>query len=162
MSEELKIEKVKSENFESFLSLIDKLAEYEKSNPPDNAARKRLRQDALSNKPIFGAYLGKIKDEYVGYMIIFMTYSSYLALPILYLEDLYVLEKYRKKGIGQEMFDFCVKIAKEKGCGRMEWCAYNWNKTAISFYEKNNANRLDKTYYRLNKEQIDRFFNSKS
>ena len=162
MSEELKIEKVKSENFESFLSLIDKLAEYEKSNPPDNAARKRLRQDALSNKSIFEAYLGKIKDEYTGYIIIFMTYSSYLALPILYLEDLFVLEKYRKQGIGQKMFDFCVKMAKEKDCGRMEWCVYNWNKTAIDFYEKNNANRLDKAYYRLNKEQIDSFFNPKS
>ena len=55
------------------------------------------------------------------------------------------------------MFEFCIKQAKKRNCGRMEWCVFNWNETAINFYKKNNATRLDKTYYRLNREQIENF-----
>lgn len=154
MSKDLKIEKLTEKNFEYFISLIEKLAEYEKSNPPDKEAKIRLKKDALSEKKFFEAYLGKINEKYVSCVVFFMTYSSYMAKPILYLEDIFVLDEYRKQGIGQKMFDFCVKKSKEKGCGRMEWSVLNWNEPAINFYEKNKATRLDKSYYRLNEDQI--------
>jgi hypothetical protein len=92
------IEKVEAETFSDFLGLIDKLAEYEKLAPPDEEAKKRLRRDCLSDKPKYQAFIGKVGDKYVSYVIFFFTYSSFLALPTLFLEDIFVLEKYRRQG----------------------------------------------------------------
>ena len=161
MFESLTLEKLSNKNFKNFLFLIEKLAEYEKSPPLDDGAEVRLKKDGLSKNPRYGAYLGKIEGEYVSYAIFYETYSSYLALPTLYLEDIFVLEKYRCNGIGQRMFDFCVQKTKERGCGRMEWCVYNWNESAIKFYGKNKATCLDKVYYRLDANHIENFMGGK-
>jgi len=159
MAEKIVFEKLNDENFDDFFNLIKKLAEYEKQEPLDEQIKIRLKKDSLTKKPRFEAYLTKLNSGYIGYFIFFMTYSSYLALPTLYIEDIFVLKEHRRKGVGQKMFQFCVQQAKEKGCGRMEWCVYNWNKPAINFYKKNNATLLNKKYYRLTKEQIENFPN---
>ena len=153
MVEDVEIEKINSKNFDIFFNLVKKLAEYEKQEPLDDTIKLRLKKDICSNQKI-EAFLTKYEEKYVGYMILLFTYSSYIALPTLYIEDIFVLEEYRKGGIGQKMFDFCINKAKVSNCGRMEWCVYNWNKPAICFYKKNNATCLDKKYYRLTKEQI--------
>jgi len=157
MSQKVKIEKVNKVNFDDFVQLIEKLAKYERQSPPDSRAKSRLKQDTLGEHPKIDAYLGKINGKIATYVILFMTYSSYLALPILYIEDIFVLEEWRQKGIGLQMFQFCTQLAKKRGCGRMEWCVYNWNQPAIKFYKKINATQLDKTYYRLNKKQVEHF-----
>jgi len=154
MVEDVEIEKVNSKNFDIFFNLVKKLAEYEKQKPLDDDIKLRLKRDICSKNPKIEAFLTKFEEKDVGYIILFFTYSSYLARSTLYIEDIFVLEGYRNKGIGQKMFDFCVHKAKESNCGRMEWCVYNWNKAAICFYKKNNATCLDKKYYRLTKEQI--------
>ncbi len=158
MSQELKIEKISHENFNEFLYLIDKLAEYEKLDPPDHKAKHRLRIDGLHEKPKYKAHLARINDKYVGYVIYFMNYSSFLALPTLYIEDIFLLNEYRKKGIGQKLFNFCVKKAHENNCGRIEWHVLDWNKLGINFYEKNNAKHLSNwLYYRLTQDQFKDF-----
>lgn len=149
-------EEVNNNNFNDFFKLVKKLAEYEKQEPLNQEIKTRLKKDLLSKTPKFKAYLFKLKNQYIGYFIFFMTYSSYHALPVLYIEDIFVLEEHRRKGFGQKIFDFCVKIAKQKGCCRIEWCVYNWNKSAIAFYKKNNATLLNKKYYRFTKEQIEK------
>lgn len=154
MSKKVIIEKISEKNFSDFFNLINQLAKYEKQKPLDIKIKKQLEKDAFAKNPSFKAYLARYKDKYVGYLIYFMTYSSYLASPILYLEDIFVIKEFRGKGIGQKMFEFCVKQAEEQDCSRMEWCVYNWNKPAIKFYQKNRATKLDKTYFRLNKDQI--------
>ena len=112
----------------------------------------------MSENPRFEAYLVKDQGQIVGYLFFYMTYSSYLALPTLFIEDIFVLEGLRGKGIGREIFRFCVQQAKERGCGRIEWCVYNWNTPAMKFYEKLKAIRLEKTYYRLIMEQMEHFW----
>lgn len=155
---DLQIEKINLQNFNEFLYLVEKLAEYEKLDPPDREAKNRLRKDAFSKNPKYEAYLAKIGDKYIAYLIFFMNYSSFLALPVLYLEDIFVLEKYRKRGIGQLLFNFCVKIAKERNCGRIEWHVLDWNKPGINFYEKNRGKHLSNwKYYRLTKDKFDNF-----
>jgi GNAT superfamily N-acetyltransferase len=154
MRKKIVFEKVIEKNFDDFISLVKKLADYENQNPPDVIAECRLRKDALSSNPRFEAYLVKEEGKSLGYVIFYMTYSSYLALPTLYIEDIFVLEIFRRKGIGKKMFQFCVHLAKERGCGRVEWCVYDWNSLAIKFYENLNATRMGKTYYRLNSEQM--------
>lgn len=157
MKQEVTFERVSDENFGDFVYLIERLAEYERQCLPDNKAKIRLRKDVLSDNPKFEAYLVSIDRKFVGYFIFYMTYSSYLALSTLYLEDIFVLEEYRRKDIGQKMFQFCVQQAKERGCGRMEWTVYDWNEPAIKLYRKIKATRLNKMYYRLDREQIENF-----
>jgi len=158
MNSKLIIEPIKEKNFDDFIFLIEKLAEYEKLAPPDAGAKKRLKEHGLSKKPKYEAYVGKIDDKYVGYVIFFMTYSSILGKPTLYLEDIFVLKEYRKKGIGQKLFNFIVSKAKERNCGRVEWQVLEWNQVGIKFYEKNNAkHRSDWLNYRLTSDQFDDF-----
>lgn len=148
------IEKVKAETFDDFLGLIDKLAEYEKLPPPDDEAKRRLRRDCLSEKPKYESFIGKIGDKPVSYIIYFFTYSSFLALPTLFLEDIFVLKDYRRQGIGQKMFDYLKETAKREGCGRIEFTVLKWNKPAQEFYEENGAKRLEWFLYRLVKEDF--------
>jgi len=158
MKEDLIIEPIKNNNFDKFLYLIDKLAEYEKLTPPDEKAKIRLKKDGLSKNPKYEAYIGKIDDKYIGYVIFFMSYSSFLAKPVLYLEDIFVLKEHRKTGIGQKLFNFIVSKAKERDCGRIEWHVLDWNQLGINFYEKNNAKHLSNwLYYRLTSDQFDDF-----
>ena len=148
------IEQVDAKNFDEFLGLIDKLAEYEKLLAPDEEAKRRLRRDCLSDNPKFQAFVGKIGDKYVSYVIFFFTYSSFLALPTLFLEDIFVLEEYRRQGMGKKMFDFLKETAKREGCGRIEFTVLKWNKSAQEFYEKNKARRLEWYLYRLANEDF--------
>ena len=148
------IEKVNAENFDDFLGLINKLAEYENLAPPDEEAKRRLRRDCLFDKPKYQAFIGTVGDEYVSYVIFFFTYSSFLALSTLFLEDIFVLEKYRRQGVGKRMFDFLKETAKREGCGRIEFTVLKWNKLAQEFYEKNKAQRLEWFLYRLAKEDF--------
>lgn len=150
MNDKLKIEKLSGKNFRHFIYLIKKLADYEKLEPPNKNAIKRLREDGLLKNPKFQAYIGKYNGKHVAYVIFYMNYSSLLAMPTLFLEDIFVLEEYREKGIGQKMFDFCVKESKARKCGRMDLCVLNWNIPAIKFYEKNGLERMDWAFYRLN------------
>jgi GNAT superfamily N-acetyltransferase len=154
MAQKLKIEPISEPNFNEFLFLIEKLAEYEHLSPPDEQAKARLKHDGLGGVQKYEAYLGRLDEKAVGYLIFFYTYSSFLALPTLYLEDIFILQEHRRCGFGQQMFDFCVELAQERGCGRIEWCVLSWNKPAIEFYEKNNAQKLDWIFYRFDKKQI--------
>ena len=93
------------------------------------------------------AYAGR---EPIGYLILLMTYSSFLAKPTQYIEDIFILKEYRQKGIGQKMFDFIKKLAKKRKCGRIEWTVLKWNKSAINFYNKNGAENMEEwLFYRL-------------
>lgn len=158
MTEDLIIEPITHYNFNEFLYLIDKLAEYEKLTPPSDKAQIMLKEDGLSKNPKYEAYLAKKNKKYIGYAIFFMCYSSFMAKPVLYLEDIFVLKKYRKKGTGQKLFNLIVTIAKERNCCRIEWHVLDWNKLGINFYEKNNAKHLSNwLYYRLTSDQFNDF-----
>ncbi len=148
------IRKVNEETFGEFFGLITKLAEYEKLAPPDEDAKMGLRMDCLGDKPRYEAFVGEVGGKGVAYVIYFFTYSSFLALPTLYIEDIFVLEEYRRRGVGQKMFDRCKAIAKREGCGRIEFTVLKWNRSAQAFYEKNKAKRLEWFLYRLVREDF--------
>ena len=153
----LKIEKISEKNFDDFFNLIIKLATYEKIEIPDAQAKVRLKRDGLSANPKYEGYLGIFNNTAIGYLIFFMNYSSFLALPTLYIEDIFLLEEYRRKGFGQALFNFSIQEAKSRGCGRVEWCVLTWNEPAIKFYEKLNATRLDWYFYRVRQEEFAKF-----
>jgi GNAT superfamily N-acetyltransferase len=148
------ITKVSAETFDGFVGLIGKLSEYEHLSPPSEEAKERLRRDCLCDQPKYQAFIGKIGGKSVSYVIYFFTYSSFLALPTLFLEDIFVLEEYQRRGVGTKMFDFIKEAAKREGCGRIEFNVLKWNTPAQTFYEKNKAQRLEWFLYRLVREDF--------
>lgn len=134
----------------AILALVRGLAEYEKLPPPDAEAEARLIHDMFSSPPRIQAFLGEFDGIAAGYAFVFETYSSFLALPTLYLEDLFVLPAFRGKKMGYALFIAMVAEAHRRGCGRMEWSVLKWNQLAIDFYEKLGAKELKEwSVYRL-------------
>jgi GNAT superfamily N-acetyltransferase len=117
-------------------SLVEALADYEKLDRPSPEARARLMRDMFGPKPRIDCFLAFMDGYPVGYAILLESYSSFLALPTLYLEDLFILEEYRKRGAGRALFLAALEEAKRRGCGRMEWTVLDWNQLAIDFYQK--------------------------
>ena len=147
---QITLERVNAANFDSLTALLGQLAEFEHLRGPDAEAKERLRRDALSATPMFEGYLALFEAEPVGFITLCTTYSTFPARPVLYLEDLFVVEPYRRSGVGRQMFDFCVSLAQERSCVRLEWNVLNWNSAAIGFYQKNNAYPVRAwTWYRL-------------
>jgi len=127
----------------ALLELIDALADYEHLPRPDPAARERLTRDALASPPRFDALLAEVDGRVVGYAIYFETYSTFLAQPTLYLEDIFVRPDARGRGAGTALFQACAREAVRRGCGRMEWQVLAWNELALGFYARWEAQPLD-------------------
>ncbi|MEX2582887.1 MAG: GNAT family N-acetyltransferase [Gemmatimonadota bacterium] len=138
-----------------FLELIDALADYEKLERPGADARQRLLRDGFGESRRFTAYLAELDRRVVGYAITFHTYSSFLARPTLFLEDLFVLPDARKNDVGTAFFRFLAAEALRQECGRMEWVVLDWNQLAIDFYDALGARQMSEWLpYRLNQEQL--------
>ena len=151
------------EHAAAFCELVVALAEFEKLPPPDAAAQARLVEDALGAKPRIEVWLALVNDdaEPCGYMILVETYSSFLALPTLYLEDIFVLPERRKVGVGSALLKKVVSLAHERGCGRVEWTALDWNVNAQQVYEQRmGARRLSEWFhYRMTRTEMTEFLN---
>lgn len=127
---------------EVFLELIDELAVYESLAAPDAEAKKRLVRDGFQTPRKFVPHLALLDGEPVGYAITYFTYSSFLAQPTLFMEDIFVKPVARSQGVGRALFRHLATCALKEGCGRMEWVVLDWNQLAIDFYEKLGATRL--------------------
>jgi GNAT superfamily N-acetyltransferase len=155
MSGRITIRLATPDDADTFLGLVDQLADYEKLDRPSPEARGRLVADAFGPRQRIGVFLGELDGTAVSYAIVLETYSSFLALPTLYLEDLFVLPDARRHGIGGAFFRFLAGEAVRRGCGRMEWVVLDWNELAIGFYDKLGARRMTEWYtYRLNAGQL--------
>jgi GNAT superfamily N-acetyltransferase len=142
---------------EVLLDLIDALADYERLARPTSEARARLVRDGFGSQPRFRAFLVESGGVAEGYAIVLTTYSSFLALPTLYLEDLFVKPEARGRGVGGALFRYLARLAVEEGFGRMEWVVLDWNRTAIDFYERLGARRLAEWLpYRLTRKEMER------
>lgn len=147
------IRKATAEDRATLLGLICALADYERLDRPTTEAQARLAADAwpVSGSPRFTAWLAELHagsvTTAIGYAITFYTYSSFLAKPTLYLEDLFILPEYRREGAGSAMFRKLKEEAEANGCGRIEWVVLDWNTTAQDFYRKIGATHLKEWYY---------------
>ena len=146
----IKIRKARKTDFKKVFSLIKELASFEKLQPPDAKAEKRLFKDAFGRNPAYKMLVAEDGKDIIGYAFYFYSYSSFLAKKTLYLEDIFITESKRSRGIGKMFFSELAKIARKENCGRMEWCVLDWNKNAIEFYNKLGAKPLSEwLYYRL-------------
>jgi len=153
MNPALTIERVSGHNIGDFLSLLVELALYEHLPPPDIEARSRLTRDILLYPPRFEAYIGTWRNQPVAFLSFFQTYSTFLARTTLFIEDIFVLSEYRKRGFGRELFSFCQNEARVRGCARMEWMVLSWNSNAIRFYEKLGGKKSPWEVYRMECEE---------
>ena len=138
----IRIRSAQTADGRAVLSLVDALADYEKLKRPAPAARARLLRDAFGTKPRIHILLAEHHGQAIGYAIMLETYSSFLALPTLYLEDLFVRPEDRLRGAGKKLFQAVLKEARRRRCGRMEWMVLDWNKLAIGFYRKLGARHM--------------------
>ncbi len=118
------------------LALIRGLAEYERLAHQVEATPARLKRHGFGRRPYFETLICRRGRRPVGFALFFFTYSTFLARPSLYLEDLFVLPEERGKGAGKALLRALAKIAVARGCGRMEWAVLDWNTPSIRFYKR--------------------------
>jgi GNAT superfamily N-acetyltransferase len=118
------------------LALIRGLAEYERLAHQVEATPARLKRHGFGRRLYFETLICRRGRRPVGFALYFFTYSTFLARPSLYLEDLFVLPEERGKGAGKALLRALAKIAVARGCGRMEWAVLDWNTPSIRFYKR--------------------------
>ena len=140
------------------LELIKGLAEYERLSHAVEATEDRLRRTLFGERPAGEVWLAFVDGECAGFALFFTNYSTFLAKPGLYLEDVFVKPHLRRKGIGLALLKKLAAIARERDYGRMEWSVLDWNEPAINFYKKLGAVPLDEwTMFRLTGEALGNF-----
>ncbi len=136
MSSELRVRPGTVRDIRTVLSMIRALAEYERLASSARAAPARIRQDGFGRRPYFETLICQERNNAVGFALYFFTYSTFLARPTLYVEDLFLLPTLRGKGAGKALLGALARIAIQRGCGRMEWTVLDWNARAIKFYKR--------------------------
>jgi len=136
--------------------LIRSLAEYERLEREVTMTEEKLDRALFGPRPYAETLIAEDDaGKAVGFALFFHNFSTFLAQPGIYLEDLFVLPEHRGAGIGRALLERLAQIAVERGCGRMEWAVLDWNESAIRFYERLGARpNSEWTVYRLAGEPL--------
>lgn len=157
----LSIRKATVEDCSTILKFILELASFEKLAHEVVATEAQLKETLFGVKPYAQVIIAEWEGEPVGFALFFFNYSTFLAKPGLYLEDLYVLPAMRGKKIGKSLLIELAKIAVNNNCGRFEWWVLDWNQSAIDFYRSIGAEGMeDWTVQRVDGEALVRLANS--
>lgn len=137
------------------LQLIRDLATYERAPNEVTATEEQLVDVLFGPKPSAEVLLAFENEAPVGFAVFFHNFSTWLGRPGLYLEDLFVKLEARGKGYGRALLAHLATIARDRGCGRMEWAVLDWNDPAIQFYHRLGAKPMDEwTVFRLTQADI--------
>jgi GNAT superfamily N-acetyltransferase len=139
----LRIERATERDVPLILRLITELADYERMSDEVVATEDGLRRTLFGPHPAAEVVVGYAGDEPAGFALFFHNYSTFLARPGLYLEDLFVVPKFRGRGYGKALLVHLAKLAVERDCGRFEWSVLDWNEPAIGFYKKLGARPME-------------------
>ena len=134
----------------TILRCIQGLAEYERLSHECLATEALLRQTLFGAERVAEVTLAFAGDVPAGFALWFRSYSTFLARPGIYLEDLFVFPEFRGQGLGRKLLGSLARTALERGYGRLEWAVLDWNVDAIRFYESVGARAMDEwTVYRV-------------
>jgi GNAT superfamily N-acetyltransferase len=125
------------------LSFIKGLAAYEKLSHEVVATEEKLRQTLFGPRPAAEVIIGEYRDEPVAFALFFHSYSTFLAQPGIYLEDLFVEPAWRARGFGRALLSYLAQLTLERDCARLEWSVLDWNEPAIGFYHALGAQPMD-------------------
>jgi GNAT superfamily N-acetyltransferase len=154
-SEQFQIRSASRQDVPVILQLIRDLANNERAPDDVIATEDGLTEVLFGEKPAAEVRLVFEGDHPVGFAVFFHNFSTWLGRPGLYLEDLFVKPEHRGKGYGKALLVDLAKIARARGCGRMEWAVLDWNEPAIQFYRKLGAKPMHEwTVFRLTPEEI--------
>jgi GNAT superfamily N-acetyltransferase len=138
------------------LHFIRELAKYEKLEHEVVATEEILTQNLFGERRVAEVVIGEYDGQPVSFALFFHNFSTFLGRPGLYLEDLYVSPEMRGKGIGKIMLAYLAQLARERGCGRLEWWVLDWNDPAIQFYTSIGAVPMDDwTVFRVTGESLE-------
>lgn len=130
--------------------LIRELARYEKLEHEVAATEEKVAKALFGKRPYAETLIAEVNGEPAGFALFFHNFSTFLAQPGIYLEDLFVVPEQRGRGVGRSLLERLAQVAVDRGCGRLEWAVLDWNKDAIKFYERLGAKpNSDWTVYRL-------------
>jgi GNAT superfamily N-acetyltransferase len=139
------------------LGLFRELAEYEQLTDILTASEERLERALFGDPPVAYGLIAEADGEAVGYAIYFHTFSTFLSLPGVWLEDLYVRPSARKGGIGRALLATVARRLRDAGGERLEWSALDWNELALGFYRSLGAGTMDEWItHRLIGEDVER------
>jgi len=151
----MKIRTATPEDVPIILQLIHDLATYERAPDEVTATEEQLNQVLFGPRPAAEVVLALEGDAPVGFAVFFHNFSTWLGRPGLYLEDLFVKPEERGKGYGRALLVHLARIARDRGCGRMEWAVLDWNEPAIQFYRALGAKPMHEwTVFRLTRDEI--------
>jgi GNAT superfamily N-acetyltransferase len=125
------------------LQFTRELADYERLSHEVVADAETLRRSLFDGHRVAEVVIAEYDGAPVGIALFFHNFSTFLGKPGFFLEDLFVKPAFRGKGIGQTLLVFVAKLAKERGCGRLEFSVLDWNESAIRFYRKLGARPMD-------------------
>ena len=140
----------------ALFALVRALARFEELEHTVTGSAEELRAHLFGPRPAAEALVAEVEGapaQIVGFALFFTTYSTFLTKPGLWLEDLYVLESHRKRGLGLALLTELRRLAEARGCGRLEWSVLDWNADAIAFYERFGATVL--SHWRICRVVID-------
>ncbi len=149
---DLRIEPATPADVPMILRLIRELAEFERLSHEVSATEDQLRKMLFGPKPAAEVIMGRLQPggEVVGFALFFHNFSTFLAKPGIYLEDLYVRQQFRGQGFGERLLRHLARLAVERDCGRLEWSVLDWNQRAIDFYKSLGAVPMNEwTVYRV-------------
>lgn len=139
----------------TILDLIRGLADYEKLAHEVVADEATLARSLFGGRQVAEVVIADHEGAPAGFALFFHNFSTFLGLPGIYLEDLFVRPELRGRGIGESLLAFLGKLAVERGCGRLEWSVLDWNEPAIRFYLRLGAVRMDEwTVHRVTGEAL--------
>ena len=149
------IRRATPDDAETILELVRALAHYEKEPDAVQATAETFRAQLAADAPPFECVIAEIDARAAGFALYFHNYSTWRGKRGLYVEDLFVLPEFRRRGIGRRLFQHLAAIARERNCARMEWAVLDWNQPAIDFYQSLGARPLSEwTTFRLSDEPL--------
>src|SRR6516164_9440118 len=158
---DFKIRPARVDDMPIILQLIRDLATYERAPDEVVANEEQLIGVLFGERPVAEVLLAFEEESPVGFAVYFYNFSTWLGRPGLYLEDLFVRPENRGKGYGRALLVELAKIARDRGCGRMEWAVLDWNEPAIKFYRTLGAKPMDEwTVFRLTRDGIEKLANA--
>jgi GNAT superfamily N-acetyltransferase len=154
---EITIKPIQPQDVTELLEMIKDLARFEHLEREVEATPDLLNRALFGPQPAAGALFARCDGESAGYAIYFFTFSSFIARQGIWLEDIYVRPKFRKRGLGRLLIEAVAQVGVDRNCGRYEWMALNWNERALDFYQGIGARAMKEwVMHRMNPAELRR------